>query len=486
MAGIKRVKVAVIGAGVAGICAGVQLKRTIGDDFLILEKAADVGGTWRENIYPGVECDVPSHLYSYSFELNPNWSREYPSGGEILGYLRGVVEKYRLRDHLQCDAHVLTARFQDGSWTLDLASGEQIEAEFVISALGILHVPKYPSWPGLDTFRGHAFHTARWPEGLDLTGKRVGIVGTGATTVQLGPKMAEIAEHLSIFQRSPVWVAPKDNPSIPPEEQARLDRDFGALRTKRWGLWQIWEATGLEMVTPEARLNRKSQAAALAHLKSQVNDPAIAAKLIPDYNFTCKRPTFSNDYFPMFNRPNVDLVTEGIDHVEPDGLVLTDGRKVDLDALIYATGFKACDISAELEFFGEDGVALRDVWADRITSYRSVMAPKMPNLFILFGPNSAGLTSAYQMIEAGCEFAVDTIRYMEREGKKSIVPTTEAVEAFCMEIQKRFARTTINKGCASWWTDANGYTHASWPSSSLEYRMMLHKFVPADFEMASA
>lgn len=483
---MRHVKVAVIGAGVAGICAGVQVKRAVGDDFLILEKAHEVGGTWRENRYPGVECDVPSHLYSYSFELNPTWTREYPSGGEIQQYLRGVVEKYRLRDHLMCNAHVLSARFGNGCWTLDLASGEQVQADFVIAALGILHVPKLPAWPGLETFKGNAFHTARWPDDLDLSGQRIGIVGTGATTVQLGPKMAEIAEQLHIFQRSPVWVAPKNNAPIAVDERERLGADHAALRTKRWGLWQVWEATGLDMVTPDSRLNRRAETDALAHLNRQVGDPELRQRLTPDYNYSCKRPTFSDDYFPMFNRPNVELVTQGIARVVPDGVILTDDRLVELDTLIYATGFKSCDISEEVEFFGEDGVPLKQVWADRITSYRTVMAPRMPNLFIVFGPNSAGLTSAYQMIEAACEFAVDTIRYMDRTGQAVIVPRPEQVDAFCTEIQKRFSRTTINKGCTSWWTDANGYSHASWPSSSLEYRMMLHQFVPGHFRFEEA
>ena len=483
---MRRVKVAVIGAGVAGICAGVQLKRAIGDDFVILEKESEVGGTWRDNRYPGVECDVPSHLYSYSFDLNPDWSREYPSGPEILDYLRSVVERFRLRDHVICDAHVVSARFHDGGWTLDFASGEQLRADFVISALGILHVPKYPQWPGLDDFKGAAFHTARWEDDVELEGKRIGIVGTGATTVQLGPKLAEIADRLYIFQRSPVWVAPKPNAPIAKDERDRLRSSPGALRAKRWGLWQVWEATGLDMVTPEARLNRKSEAAALEHLRAQVQDPDLADRLTPKYNFTCKRPTFSNDYFPMFNRANVELVTDAIDRVEPDTVRLSDGRNLGLDVLIFATGFKSCDISAEVEFFGEDGVALRDVWADRITSYRTVMVPKMPNLFVVFGPNSAGLTSAYQMIEAAVEFAVDTIRYMDRERQATIVARDDQIQAFCDEVQKRFSRTTINKGCTSWWTDSNGYSHASWPSSSLEYRMMLHQFVPGHFEFQAA
>lgn len=483
---VRHVKVAVIGAGVAGLCAGVQLKRVIGADFVILEKANEVGGTWRENTYPGVECDVPSHLYSYSFDLNPHWTREYPSGGEILQYLRGVADRYNLREHLVFNAHVVSARFGSGYWTLEFASGEQMKADFVITALGILHVPKYPNWPGLETFQGAAFHTAQWDVDVKLEGKRIAIVGTGATTVQLGPKIAEIAEQLYIFQRSPVWVAPKENPPIADEERERLASDADALRTKRWGLWQIWEATGLDMVTTGSKLNRRAEETARAHINNQVLDSDIVAKLTPDYNFTCKRPTYSNDYYPMFNRDNVELVTTGIDHVVTDGVVLTDGSKIELDVLLHATGFKACDISAELEFFGENGVALRDVWSQRITSYRSVMAPKMPNLFIVFGPNSAGLTSAYQMIEAACEFAVSTIAYMEREKKRIIAPKEEQVDAFCDDMQKRFARTTINKGCASWWTDDNGYTHASWPSSSLEYRMMLNDFVPSHFDFAAA
>ncbi|MDB5430857.1 MAG: 4-hydroxyacetophenone monooxygenase [Caulobacter sp.] len=483
---IRRVKVAVLGAGVAGICAGVQLKQHTDFDFVILEKEDEIGGTWRDNTYPGVECDVPSHLYSYSFELKPDWTREYPSGGEIFGYLRDVVDKYGLRPHVMTGAHVLEAAYEGGSWLLTMASGEQLRADAIISALGILHVPKMPSWPGLESFKGPAFHSARWRHDLDLTGKRVGIVGTGATTVQLGPKTAEIAERLFVFQRSPVWVAPKNNMPIAEDEREHLRLDHTALRRKRWDLWKSWESTALEMVTPGSRLNTRAQEAALRHLQTQVHDPALAARLTPDFNYSCKRPTFSDDYFPMFNRDNVELVTDGIDHVTETGIVTHDGTAIDLDVLVFATGFKSCDITAELDFRGEDGVALRDVWAERITSYRTVMAPKMPNLFILFGPNSAGLTSAYQMIEAGCVFAIKALKYLNDNGLAAMTPKMGEVVAFCEDVQKKFKRTTLNRGCTSWYTDGSGYTHANWPSSSLEYRMLMNQLAPEHFDFSQA
>ncbi|MGE0830092.1 MAG: flavin-containing monooxygenase [Hyphomonadaceae bacterium] len=483
---IKRVKVAVIGAGVSGICAGVHLKRFTDWDFLILEKAEDLGGTWRENTYPGVECDVPSHLYSFSFELKPDWSREFPSGAEILSYLHDVANKYGLGPHLMFGAQVDKAEFDEGSWLLSLASGEQIRAEAIISALGILHVPKYPDWPGLEDFSGPAFHTARWRHDVDLAGKNVAIVGTGATTVQCGPKVAEIADRLYVFQRTPVWVAAKKNPPISAEEQELLRRDFSALRKKRWDLWKTWESTGLEMVTPGSALNRKAEALAVKHLRAQVRDPDLAAALTPNYNFTCKRPTSSNEYYAMFNQPNVELVQEAIARIEPEAIVTESGRRAPIDVLIMATGFKSFDITNELDIRGEGGVSLREVWGDRIVSYQTVMAPQMPNLFLLFGPNSGGLTSAYEFIEAACGYIIKAIKYMHENGHAAMTPKLNEVLDFSEEIQRKYSKTTQNKGCVSWWTDGKGYTHAMWPSSSVEYRLMMGQFIPEHFDFRKA
>ena len=479
---MKRIKTAIIGAGVSGICAGVHLKRGMDDDFVILEKADDLGGTWRDNTYPGVECDVPSHLYSFSFDLNPDWSREFPSGAEIHAYLRGVAERNGLMPHMAFGAEVVSAAYADGRWTLAMASGEAWSARFLICALGGLHVPKYPDLPGVEAFDGPAFHAARWRHDVDLAGKRVVLIGTGATAVQCGPNIAEVAERLHVVQRTPVWVGAKANPEIPQEERARLRADPAALRKKRWDLWKSWEANGIEMITPGSALIRKLEERALRRLRAQVTDPEIAAALTPNYSFTCKRPTISDHYYAMFDRPNVELVRSGVARVEPDAVLMEDGRRIGADVLVYATGFKAFDITQAIDLRGEGGVSLKEAWSDRIVSYRTVMTPKMPNLFMLLGPNTAGLTSAYQMIEAECAYVVRAMRYVETEGHAALSPKAAEADRFCDGVQAQLGRTTQNQGCVSWWSDGKGYGHANWPSSSVEYRLMLQRFAPDHFE----
>jgi cation diffusion facilitator CzcD-associated flavoprotein CzcO len=483
---MQRVRTAIIGAGVSGICAGVHLKRTGDDDFVILEKADDLGGTWRDNTYPGVECDVPSHLYSYSFDLNPDWSREFPSGGEIHAYLRGVAERNGLLPHMRFGAAVASAAFERGRWILKPASGEAVSAQFLICAVGGLHVPNYPDLPGVETFQGPAFHAARWRHDVDLAGQRVVLIGTGATAVQCGPKIAEVAQRLHVVQRTPVWVGAKANPEIPPAERVRLRDDPAALRKKRWDLWKSWEANGIEMITPGSALIRKLEERALRRLHTQVSDPAIAAALTPDYSFTCKRPTISDHYYAMFDRPNVELVRGGVARVEPDAVVTDDGRRIAADVLVYATGFKAFDITKAIDLSGEDGVTLKDLWRDRIVSYRTVMTPGMPNLFMLLGPNTAGLTSAYQMIEAECAYVIRVLTYMRQSGHAVLSPKAAEADRFCDEIQAQLAHTTQNRGCVSWWSDGKGYGHANWPSSSVEYRLMLQRFAPDHFDFRQA
>lgn len=479
----RPIKVAVLGAGVSGICAGVYLKRFTNHDFVIFEKAADVGGTWRDNIYPGVECDVPSHLYSYSFRLNPDWTHEFPSGAEIHAYLRDVMVEFGLAPHLRLNTPIVSAAYSEEGWRLTTDKGEEQVFDAVICGLGGLHVPKYPQGIGLENFTGPSFHTARWRHEVDLAGKRVGMIGTGASAVQCAPKVAEIAQSLHIFQRTPIWVGPKRNPEIDPEEREELRRDFAVLRKKRWELWRGWETNGLEMVTPGSAVNQKAQRRAHQHLLNQVQDANLAQALTPDYNFTCKRPTISETYYAMFNRDNVELVTDGVRRIGADAVITEEGRRIELDVLILATGFQSFDITHEIDIVGVDGVSLRDAWKERITSYRTVMVPRMPNLFILLGPNSAGLTSTYQMIEAECGFVLKALDYLRERGGRWLSPRPAEAERFCNEVQRQFAGTTQNKGCVSWWTDGAGYAHANWPSSSVEYRLMLQQFVPSHFDI---
>lgn len=474
-------RVAIIGAGISGLCAGIYLDRMGIGPFRIFEKAADVGGTWRDNSYPGVECDVPSHLYSYSFAPKADWSREFAPGGEIHGYLRDVADDFALRSRTSFNTAVRKAEFDGQRWRLELSDGEICLADAVISAMGGLHTPHMPDLPGLASFEGPAFHTARWPEGMDLSGKRVAMIGTGASAVQCGPEIARIARHLHVVQRSPVWVGPKSNPTYPADEIRVMQENPEALRARRWALWKGWESTGLEMITPGSSINRRAEARARKHIAAQVADPALRAALTPAYNFTCKRPTLSDDYYRMFNQQNVSLVQGGLKDVDRNGIILDSGQRIEVDAIVFATGFKSFDIRNEIDVRGLHGRSLADVWDERIRTYKTVMAPGMPNFFFLLGPNTAGLTSTYQMIEAACGYIVQALAHLADNGLAWMEPKEVEVDAFCADIQSAYAGTTQNKGCVSWWTDGAGYAHANWPRSSIAYRLMMQDFRPLHF-----
>ncbi len=481
---MEHYKVVILGAGISGICAGINLKAQGLGPFRIFEKADEVGGTWRDNRYPGVECDVPSHLYSFSFELKPDWSRDYAGGAEIFGYLKDVTQKYGLYDDITFGTAIEYAEFKDGRWLLRSNKGEMFSADMLISALGFLHVPNIPALPGLEDFNGPCFHTSQWDHSVSFEGKRVAIIGTGATSVQCAPRLADVAERVLVFQRTPVWVGPKVNRAIADEEIEELSQNPAALRKRRWDLWNGWETNGLALVTEGTLANRTAERKALESLRRQVSDPLLREKLIPSYNMFCKRPTLSNEYYSMFTRDNVDLITSGVSQIGPDRIIASDDEEHPVDIIVMATGFKSFDIVQEIDLRGEDGVTLKDVWSPHITTYKTIMAPRMPNFFFVLGPNSGGLTSAFQMIEAASSYISLLIKYVDDHGYKSVTAKAEKIQEFKEEILESFSKTTQNKGCTSWWTDETGYPHANWPDSSVRYRSMLHTLVPEDFQFA--
>lgn len=476
--------VVILGAGFSGLGAAIELERRTDLAYVILEKASELGGTWRDNTYPGVACDVPSHLYSYSFAPNPNWSKSYGSGAEILAYMRSCAETYGIRQHIRCNAQADKAQWVKDHWHVTCQDGRRFVGRHLVAGLGGLHTPNVPDLPGLGDFGGQWFHSSRWNHDVDLTNKRVGMIGTGATAVQSAPEVAKVARDFHLFQRSPIWCGPKNDRPYADEAQQGFNDDPGLLRQHRWGLWRSWETSGVDIMKSGTVANSAAMDSARQNIEESISDPNLIARLTPDYNITCKRPTFSNDYYPMFNRPNVHLVTDEIQRVTPEG-IQTSGEHIDMDVLILATGFKAFNITNEIDISGLDGLTLNEAWSQRISSYQTVMAHRFPNLYLLLGPNSAGLTSSLQMIEAAASFAVRVICDTNKRNVIGVHPTSEAVDSFTNRVDDATNLTTANRGCNSWWT-AGGVSHVLWPESSVTYRMMLNDIDMRDFETIGA
>lgn len=475
-------EVVVIGAGLSGVCAAIKLKQAGVEDFLILEKASDVGGTWRDNHYPGIACDVPSHLYSYSFAPNPEWSRWYAPGAEIWDYVRKCAKDFGVYDHISFGTTIDSAEWDSDRWVLTDANGSRVAAKSIVSALGGLHTPNMPHLSGQDLFEGTQFHTTDWPDGLDLTGKRVAVVGTGATAVQIVPEIADKVAELLVFQRSPVWVGPKKDPEYTKDERAKFRNDPDALKNLRHGLYQSWESSSIDLHTAGTKVNANAEQQARALIARSVSDPEVAKVLTPDHNFTCKRATISNTYYATFDRENVTLIPGAVDALTRSGLI-SSCQSYDVDVIVFATGFKAFNIANEIDLTGLGGLRLADVWKDRVTSYKSVMIHNFPNLYLMMGPNGTGLHSALQTIEAQAEFVVSTVERMRLEGITSLNPKQASVDEFTRNVEERFVGTTHNKGCTSWWSNQTGFNHSIWPASSDDYRALLAELELSEFEV---
>jgi len=472
----EHVRVAVLGAGMSGICMGIQLRLRGMDDFVILEKAGAVGGTWRENTYPGVACDVPSHVYSYSFELNPDWSHAFSSGREIWEYCDRCVRKHGLEPFIRFNSEVVDVAFEADRWRIRTADGRLVTADLVVSGLGGLHVPNRAKIPGLEDFAGTTFHTAQWRHDHDLHGRRVAIIGTGASAAQVLPSIASDVAGVTVFQRSAAWVFPRMARDIPHSRRDRFRRHPWLMRLYRWYLWLLLDVLGVMSLRRGSRLNRRIEQVALRHLEASVDDPDTRHRLTPDYAAGCKRRCISDDYLSTFNRDNVRLVTDPIIRVEGNGIRDAAGRLHEVDTIIEATGFKPFDITDYVSISGRDGRRLQDTWADRVESFRTLMVPGFPNFFLLLGPNSAtGHTSALIMIESQVQYVLQCLDLMDRESLKLIEPEQEATRDFNRRLQKDMGRMVFSSGCNAWYTDENDFNFTLWPYSALRFLAeMLH------------
>ncbi len=473
--------VAIIGAGFGGLGAAIRLERAGFGSFLIFEKANDVGGTWRENSYPGCACDVPSHLYSYAFARNPRWSDTFSGQAEIWAYLRDCVDRFRIGPRLRLDHAVHQARWDETSlqWRLSTSQGAYT-ARVLISATGPLSEPAIPSIPGLRSFEGTMFHSARWQHDHDLTGRRVAVIGTGASAIQFVPAIQPLVGSLTLFQRTPAWVMPRRIRRITTAERAIYQWVPGAQRAARTGLYWAREAMAVGFLHPP--VNRFAQRYAERMLQRQVPDEAVRAKLTPDYVMGCKRVLLSNDYWPSLAKENVEVVTEPIRELTQNGVMTADGREHEVDTIIFGTGFHVTDSPAMHRIMGQQGRALADAWAPTMRSYLGTSVTGFPNLFLLLGPNTGlGHTSVVLMIEAQLEQVVVAMRSMRRRGITAIEPTAEAQRRYSERIDAKMAGTVWMTGCQSWYLDATGRNSTLWPGYVTSYRWRLRRFRTADY-----
>ena len=471
-----QVRVAVIGSGFAGLGAAIRLKQAGYDDLVVLERADDLGGTWRDNTYPGCACDVPSHLYSFSFAPNPDWSSTFSPQPEIHAYLRRVAEQEGLEPHLRFGCEVEEATWDEPAqrWRLRTSAG-RLTARAVVAAAGPLSEPAIPDIPGLRDFQGTVFHSATWDHDHDLDGERVAVIGTGASAIQFVPQIQPRVGKLHLFQRTAPWIMPRPDRPLTRFERALYRRVPAAQRLMRKAIYWGREAYAIPLL--RVRLSRVIERLARRHLRRQVADPELRAKLTPDYAPGCKRILVSNDYLPALGRPNVEVVCDGIAEIRERSIVAKDGTERELDTIILGTGFHVTDLPIAEKICGRDGRTLAQVWDDGMVTNRSAAVAGFPNMFLLVGPNvGVGHTSMVYMIESQVAYVESALGAMEAENLEVIETTPQAQDAYRELIAKRSEGTVwLAGGCASWYLDKHGHNTTLWPDFTFRFRQLTKK-----------
>ncbi|MFT3900050.1 MAG: NAD(P)/FAD-dependent oxidoreductase [Gordonia sp. (in: high G+C Gram-positive bacteria)] len=477
--------VAVIGAGFAGIGAAIRLRQAGVEDVTVFERDTRIGGTWRDNTYPGAACDIPSQLYSYSFARNPEWSQTYSGSAEILDYIDKVAADHGVIDRIEFGRTVtgLTYDVPTGEWTLTFAEQEPVRARSVIVASGPLSTPALPDIPGVADFAGTAIHSAAWDHDYDFTGKKVAVIGTGASAVQIVPELVKRAASVKVFQRTPGWVLPRVNLETGEFAKGVYRRVPGAQRLAR-ALWYGGHETMALGVVWDTPLTRVVEAIARLHLRLQVRDPWLRRQLTPDFSAGCKRLLMTSDYYPALQAKNAKLVTWPIARIAPKGVRTVEGIEHQVDCIVYATGFAVAKQGTPYPVTGVDGRVLADEWSGGAQAYRSVAVSGYPNLYFTFGPNSGpGHNSALVYLEAQIEFITEAIGMVERGGWKALDVRREAQEAFNADIQKRLRRTTWNSGCQSWYLTSDGYNATMFPGFATQFVNQMRRVDLRDFRI---
>jgi cation diffusion facilitator CzcD-associated flavoprotein CzcO len=479
-------QVIIAGAGFSGIGMAIRLKQSGIHDFVILEKDSDLGGTWRDNTYPGCACDVPSYFYSFSYEQNPKWSRFFAPQEEIWDYLRHCVDKYDIGAHVRYFHEMSGARYTDGAWTVEINGTRLMTCRVLITGLGALHVPKTPALAGLERFQGTAFHSADWNHDHDLTGRRVAVIGTGASAVQFIPRIAQKVSHLDVYQRTAPWITPKPDREIGPREQRWYVQVPMLQRALRNIVYWLLEARGAGFAVNPKWL-RAIELQCRRHIRRQISDPDLRERVTPTFSIGCKRILLSNDYYPTLIQDHVELVTSGIAAVTRAGIVDTAGVERAVDTIIFGTGFEISGNLTRMKIIGRDGRELNQTWEHKGRgAHLGVTVAGFPNLFLLVGPNT-GLahSSMIFMIERQVEYVLQAMRLAARSGGRTLEVREDVQDRFVSRVQDRLQDSVWASGCQSWYLDENGRNIAIWPSFTTAYWLRTRRLNPADFELAT-
>jgi cation diffusion facilitator CzcD-associated flavoprotein CzcO len=477
-------RIAIVGSGFAGMGAAIRLKQAGIEDFVVLERGEDVGGTWNFNTYPGCQCDIPSHLYSFSFAPNPNWSRTYSKQPEILEYLRRTSREHGIDAHVRLRCTVTAASWEEATelWRIQTTQGE-LTAEVLVAGAGPLSEPKLPRIPGIESFLGAIFHSAQWDHEHSLEGERVAVVGTGASSIQFVPHIQREVEKLHLFQRTPPWVVRHSD-----RKTSRLERWLyrtfpPAQRAVRAAVYWTRELFVLALMHP--REGSLPERVAERHLHKQVKDPELRAKLKPNYRIGCKRILISNDYYPALTQPNVEVVSEGISEIRPNGVVTSDGVEREVDAIVLGTGFHVTDMPVAEWIRGREGKTLAEVWQGSAEAYLGSTIAGFPNLFMLVGPNTGlGHNSIVFMIESQLNYLMQCLRFSESSSMDVWEVREDVQHTFNDRLQRNLQGSVwTSGGCQSWYIDANGRNTTVWPGFTWRYRQRLHRFTPADYTL---
>jgi cation diffusion facilitator CzcD-associated flavoprotein CzcO len=483
----RHARTIIIGSGFAGLGLAIRLTQQGRNDFLVLERGSDVGGTWRDNTYPGAACDVPSHLYSYSFALNPNWSRSFSKQGEIQQYIQDVSKRYDVRDKHVFDCDVTSAHWntETALWEIESSKGS-FTADTVVSAVGALCEPALPDIKGINDFEGEIFHSARWNHDADLTGKRVAIIGTGASAIQIVPAIAPKVGHLDVYQRTAPWLLPRLDRPYTKAERLAFKHVPGLQRLSRAAIYAARETQVVGLAKVPA-LMQLFEAIAKAKLRYEIRDPQLRAKVTPNFRIGCKRMLISNDYYPALARPNVDVVTDGIAEVRANSIVTADGTEREIDALIVATGFHVTDSPTYETIFGRDGRTLSEVF-DEIgqQGYKGSTIANFPNMFFLLGPNvGLGHTSMVYMIESQINYVADALATIDRLDLRTVEVRRDVQDAYNKDLQAKLAGSVwLTGGCSSWYLDKHGNNTTLWPDFTFEFRRLTRTFDVSAYDIS--